>query len=239
MKFHSIQSTLPTNGGPFWSLVRRSCGKRTFTTLKLVTVLSTIDTSTESGRRREVEKSIEPALLRLRPAKGRRSMRAIWRNRAIRTALVVSASATVVLATATACGDSDSGGSASARPEGSASKLSTFRDGWRILKTHRDALPDRATGPVFRKHRRGPRPRGPGPVDSADPDVSRHGAGATLPDSHPGDRNDDRRDTVLLRRPDPRHGHARAMLHRWLAVSAALFAASALLYAVRLAGRRR
>ena len=37
-----------------------------------------------------------------------------------------------------------------ARPEGSESKLSTFGDGWRILKTIADALPDRAAGPVLR-----------------------------------------------------------------------------------------
>ncbi len=41
-----------------------------------------------------------------------------------------------------------------ARPEGSHSKLSTFSDGWRILKTIAHALPDRAAGAVFRHHRR-------------------------------------------------------------------------------------
>ena len=37
-----------------------------------------------------------------------------------------------------------------ARPEGSHSKLSTFRDGWRILKRNRHALPGGTPGPVLR-----------------------------------------------------------------------------------------
>ena len=96
-----------------------------------------------------------------------------------------------------------------ARPEGSDSKLSTYRDGWRILKTiahlYRIERPvlffggiaallvvagDPAVGPAGRH-------------------LSRHRAGAALPDRDPGHRPDDRRRAVLLRRPDPRHRHAR------------------------------
>ena len=96
-----------------------------------------------------------------------------------------------------------------ARPEGSASKLSTYRDGWRILKT---------IGTLYRIER-------PvlffGSIGAlllvaamvlAVPlvaDLPRHRPGAALPDRDPGHRHDDRRGAVLLCRADPRHRHAR------------------------------
>ena len=96
-----------------------------------------------------------------------------------------------------------------ARPEGSQSKLSTYRDGWRILKTivtlyriERPVLFYGGIGALLLI----------AAILLADPagrHLSRHRPGAALPDRDPGHRHDDHRGAVLLRRPDPRHGHPR------------------------------
>ena len=96
-----------------------------------------------------------------------------------------------------------------ARPEGSQSKLSTFRDGWRILKTivtlYRIERPVLFYGAIGALLLRRADPR-------AVPLVLTYLAdrpGAALPDRDPRHRNGDHRRAVLLRRADPRHRHAR------------------------------
>ena len=73
----------------------------------------------------------------------------------------------------------------------------------------RHALPDRAAGAVLRLDRRLLLRRRAHPRGAAGADLSRHRAGAALPDRDPGHRHDDHRGALLLRRADPRHGHAR------------------------------
>ena len=96
-----------------------------------------------------------------------------------------------------------------ARPEGSESKLSTYRDGWRILKTI--AMLYRIERPVLFFGSIGALllVAGADARGAAARDLPRHRAGAALSDRDPDHRHDDRRGAVLLRRTDPRHRHAR------------------------------
>ena len=96
-----------------------------------------------------------------------------------------------------------------ARPPGSASKLSTWRDGLRILAHHPAALPLRAAAGVLSGHRHRARRR----LDRArDPDL-RHlraaGHRAAPADRGPVDRADAARLPVDRRRARARHGDAR------------------------------
>ena len=95
-----------------------------------------------------------------------------------------------------------------ARPEGSESKLSTWRDGWRILKTivtlyriERPVLFFGSIGALLLV--------AAPPVDPVGDHLPRHRAGAALSDCDPGHRHDNHRRAVLFCRADPRHGHAR------------------------------
>ncbi len=96
-----------------------------------------------------------------------------------------------------------------ARPEGSQSKLSTFRDGWRILTTI--ATLYRIERPVLFFGRIGALLVVARLIlaDPAGRHLSPHRPGAALPDRDPGHRPDHHRGAVLLRRPDPRHRHPR------------------------------
>ena len=95
------------------------------------------------------------------------------------------------------------------RPEGSESKLSTYRDGWRILKTI--ATLYRIERPVLFFGSLGALLLIAALISggAAGPDLPRHRPGATLSDRDPDHRHDDRRGPVLFRRADPRHGHPR------------------------------
>ena len=97
-----------------------------------------------------------------------------------------------------------------ARPEGSHSKLSTYRDGWRILKT---------ISTLYRIERPVLFYGGIGgllliaAILLALPLVQTYLAdrpGAARPDRDPGHRHDDHRRAVLFHRPHPRHRHPRA-----------------------------
>ena len=95
-----------------------------------------------------------------------------------------------------------------ARPEGSQSKLSTYSDGWRILKTivtlYRIERPVLFYGSIGALLLRGDHARYP---------ARRHlrpdRPGAALADRDPGHRHDHRRRALLLHRPHPRHRHPR------------------------------
>ena len=96
-----------------------------------------------------------------------------------------------------------------ARPDGSESKLSTFSDGSRILKTivtlyriERPVLFYGSLGAL--SARRGDRPR-----DPAGHHVPAHRPGAALPDGDPGHGHDRDRSALLLHRPHSRHRHPR------------------------------
>ena len=96
------------------------------------------------------------------------------------------------------------------RPPGSQSKLRTFRDGWRILRTIFFLVKEERPLQFFSSvalallHRRA-RAR-----LAAGHRVPAHRPGAALPDGDPGDRPDDPRLHELHRRADPRYGHASA-----------------------------
>ena len=97
-----------------------------------------------------------------------------------------------------------------ARPEGSVSKLSTWRDGWRIMRTILHLF--RIERPVLFYGSFAPVPRRRSAIVLAVPLVVTYlpdRPGAALPDRDPRHRPDDRRLPELLRRPDPRHGGAR------------------------------
>ncbi len=96
-----------------------------------------------------------------------------------------------------------------ARPEGSHSKLSTYGDGWRILRTistlyrvERPVLFYGGIGAILVVARLRAR-------RAAHRDLYAHGPGATLPDGDPGHRDDHHRGALFFHRFDPRHGDAR------------------------------
>ena len=90
-----------------------------------------------------------------------------------------------------------------ARPEGSASKLSTYRDGWRILKTIGTA------GPVLWGDRRTAGRGGDPARHPLGVDLPGYRAGSTLPHCHPSYGPGDYRGALLLRRPHSGYGNAR------------------------------
>ena len=96
-----------------------------------------------------------------------------------------------------------------ARPEGSQSKLSTWSDGLRILRTimtlYRVERPKLYFGLIGVAPDR-PRHR---PRDPAGDHLPQHRPRAALPDRHPRHRHRHRRGAERLRRPDPRHRHPR------------------------------
>ena len=96
-----------------------------------------------------------------------------------------------------------------ARPEGSQSKLSTYSDGWRILRTIVTLYRVERPKLYYRTDRRDPARAGHRPRDPAGGHLHAHRPRAALPDRHPGHRHRHRRGALLLRRPHPRHRHPR------------------------------
>ena len=96
-----------------------------------------------------------------------------------------------------------------ARPEGSHSKLSTYRDGLRIMKTILHLF--RIERPVlfYRRVRAFAGADRGDPVGAAGPDLPSNRARAALSDGDPGDGPDDRGLHELHVRSDPGHGRAR------------------------------